>query len=87
MTVIALVLNGNGGFAVLLRNLERPVPHITDDIGIVHLTTDETFGVKDSVGGVGVESVLGRVTDTKMENELRNSKYRSSRVLTVVRHR
>lgn len=63
-TILALVFNDNGGFSVLGGNLEWPVLHVTLDFGIIHLATDETFGVKDSVGRVGVESVLGRVTDT-----------------------
>jgi len=37
--------------------------HVFFKICLVHLTPNETFGVKDGVGRVGVECVLGRVTD------------------------
>ena len=38
--------------------------HIADDVLVVHLTTDEALGVKDSVFGVRVEGVFGAVADT-----------------------
>ena len=48
----------------LLRDVEGPVLHITFDFWVVRLAADETLGVEDSVLGVGVESVLHRVTIT-----------------------
>ncbi len=63
-SIRALVLNDNSGLSVLLGNLEGPVFHVTLDFGIVHLATNKTFRVKDSVGRVGVEGVLGGVADT-----------------------
>ena len=50
----------------LLRDVEGPVLRITFDFDfrVVRLAADETLGVEDSVLGVGVESVLHRVTIT-----------------------
>ena len=36
---------------------------ITQYFWIIHLTTDETLSVEDGVFRVGVEGILGRVTD------------------------
>ncbi len=60
---LALVLDRDGGFAVLLLDLKGPVLHVALDILVVHLAPNETLGVKDRVTRVGVEGVLGRVTD------------------------
>ena len=38
------------------------------DFWIIHLATNQTFGIKDSVFRVGMESVLGSVTDTARIN-------------------
>ena len=43
---------------------------VTLDLRIVHLATNQTLGIKDSVFWVGVEGVLGGVTDTEGMNEL-----------------
>ena len=43
---------------------------VTLDLRIVHLATNQTLGIKDSVFRVGVEGVLGGVTDTEGMNEL-----------------
>jgi len=37
---------------------------VTLDLRIVHLTTNQTLSVEDGIFRVGVESVLGGVTDT-----------------------
>ena len=37
---------------------------VTLDFRFVHLATDQTLGVKDSVFRVGVEGILGGITDT-----------------------
>jgi hypothetical protein len=63
-SLIALVLDNNGRFAIFLGNFERPVPDITLDLRIIRLATDKTLGVEYSVSRVGVESVLCRVADT-----------------------
>ena len=62
--VASLSGDGDNGFPTLLRNLERPVLHVTNDVWVVHLAANETLGVEDGVLGVGVEGVLGGVTDT-----------------------
>ena len=41
---------------------------VTLDFGIVNLATNQTLSVKDSVFRVGVEGVLGGVTDTVKAN-------------------
>lgn len=63
-TSLSTVLDRDGGFSVPLYNLEWPMFDVPFDIGVVHLATNETFGVKDSVGRIGVEGVLGAVTNT-----------------------
>lgn len=57
--VFALVLNSDSRLAVFLGNLEWPVLDITLELGVIDLTTNETFGVEYGVGRVRVESVLG----------------------------
>jgi hypothetical protein len=37
--------------------------NVTLQLWLFDLTTDETLGIKDCVGRVGVERVFGRVTD------------------------
>ncbi len=51
------------GFPALLLNLERPVLHVALDVTIVHFTTNETLRIEDGVSWVGVEGVLGAVTN------------------------
>ena len=46
------------------RQENRPMFLVSLDFWIVHLATNQTFGVKDSVFRVGMESVLGGVADT-----------------------
>jgi len=41
---------------------------VTLDIRIFHLTTNQTLSVKDSVFRVGVEGILGGITDTTTTN-------------------
>jgi len=43
---------------------------VTLDLRIVHLATNQTLSVKDSILRVGVEGVLGGVTNTEEMNEL-----------------
>ena len=42
---------------------------VTLDFGIVHLATNQTHSVEDSVFRVGVEGVLSGITDTEGANE------------------
>ena len=70
------MLNSDGGFTALLRNLERPVRNIADNIGVIHFTPNKTFGIENSVLGVGVEGVLGRVTDTEKKFSIQSVKKR-----------
>jgi len=46
-----------------------PVLLVALDFRIVHFTTNQTLSVKDSVFRVGVEGVLGGVTNTGEMNE------------------
>ena len=64
MTEFAFVLDSDGGFTVFLHDLEGPVLHVADDFWVVHLAANETLGVEDGVFRVGVEGVLGGITDT-----------------------
>jgi hypothetical protein len=63
VTLLATVLDVDSGPAILVVNLEWPVLHVLLHVSVVELTSDETLGVEDSVLRVGVEGVLGRVTD------------------------
>ena len=47
---------------------------VTLDLRIVHLATNQTLSIKDSILRVGVEGVLGGVTDTEEMNELSETK-------------
>jgi len=58
------VFYSNSGLSVNLRDFEGPVLHVANDIRVVHLATNETLGVENGVGGVGVECVLSAVTNT-----------------------
>ena len=42
---------------------------VTLDLWIVHLATNQTLRVKDSVFRVGVEGILGGIADTATANE------------------
>ena len=42
---------------------------VTLDLRIVHLATNQTLSIKDSILRVGVEGVLGGVTDTEEMSE------------------
>ena len=46
---VAPVFNRDGGFAILLRNLEWPVLHVTLDVRVGEFTTNETLRVEDRV--------------------------------------
>ena len=63
----AFVLDSNCRFALFLGDLERPVFHITFDVGIVNLATDQTFDIKDSVFRVRMSRVPRSVPDPRKE--------------------
>lgn len=63
VTEFALVFDLDGWFSALLMNSERPVLDVALDVRVVHLATNKSLGVENGVRRVGVESVLGGVTD------------------------
>ena len=44
-----------------------PMLDVALQLWLLHLTTDETFGIKDCVGRVRVERIFGRITDSRFE--------------------
>ena len=56
---------------------------ITQYFWIIHLTTDETLSVEDGVFRVGVEGVLGGITDTK--STISGRSFRTVKSLTYSR--
>ena len=63
---------------------------VTLDLRIVHFTTNQTLGVEDSIFRVGVEGVLGGVTDTVGANaplEARPCNPTNKRLTVVLRQR
>ena len=69
VAVPAFVFDGNGGFAILLCHLERPVLHVASNVLIIHFAADKTLSIKYGVFWVGVESILSAVTNTDKEYE------------------
>jgi hypothetical protein len=53
----------NSRLPSVVDHVERPVLHIPFEFIVIHLTTNQTFGVEDSVLGVGMEGILGRVSN------------------------
>jgi hypothetical protein len=49
VTFLRLVLDNDGGFAVLLGDLEGPVPDVALELVVIHLATDEALSVKNGV--------------------------------------
>lgn len=84
--LLALVFDLNDGSALPANNSERPVLLILLDVGLVDTTTDETLGIEDGVPGVGVESVLGRLSDSANGSQSAFSYIVSLGVLTAARH-
>ena len=66
------MLNLDNRFSTLVVDLEGPVLHVALDFRIVILATDKTLCVEDGVFGVGVECILGRVTDTERKFSIHN---------------
>jgi hypothetical protein len=61
------------------------VLHVALQLGVLELATNETFGVKDSLGRRSVECSLGSISDTKKKSELGAMKA-ELKVLTDVHH-
>jgi len=54
---------------VKLKGAHVPMLLVSLDFRVIHLTTNQTLSIKDSVFRVGVEGVLGGVTDTEEMND------------------
>jgi hypothetical protein len=63
ITDVAVVLDLDRRFFVLLDDLERPMLDVTLDVGVIHLAANETLSVEDRVLGVGVECILCGITN------------------------
>ncbi len=63
MLGLATVLDLNVGLATLVDHLEGEVLHVGLDLSILELSSDETLGVEDGVGGVHGDLVLRGITD------------------------
>jgi hypothetical protein len=53
----------------LLNDTERPLLLIFLKFGFIHLASNETVSVEDSVGWVGVECVLGGIINQSFVSE------------------
>lgn len=65
ITSLALVVDLDSRLPTLVDHIEREVFNIPLEFIVIHLTTNETFGIKDSILGVGMESILGSVSNTR----------------------
>ena len=65
VSFLALEVNGDDGFAVLVADGEWPVFHITLDILVVECTANESFCVENCVFRIRVERVFGAVADAR----------------------
>lgn len=63
-TCFALVVDLYGRLPTLIDDTERPVFDVALEFIVVHLTANETFGVEHGIFRVGMEGILGRVSDT-----------------------
>lgn len=59
------MLHRDGWLSTLVDDLEWNVLDVLLELSLVHLTTDESLGVEDSIGGVGVVGGLSGVTDSE----------------------
>ena len=57
--------------------------NIALQLWLIHLTTDETFGIEDRVGRVRVECIFGRVTDPSFEVRTRPKEQTHGKERTV----
>ena len=60
---LALELNLDNRLATLVNDLEREVLHVSLNLGVGKLATDEALGVEDGVGRVHGDLVLGGITN------------------------
>ena len=66
---LSLVLNLDNRLSTLLLDFEGPVLDVAGHVSVVHLASNETLGIEDSVFGVGVEGVLSGITDTEQPRQ------------------
>ena len=57
------VLDLDARHPTLSGDLEGPMLHVALDFWVISLSSDESFGVEYGVFGIGMEYVLGGVTD------------------------
>ena len=60
---LVLVLDLNHRLPALVDDLEGPVLHVTLELGVLELASDETLRVENGLRRCGVESGLGSVSD------------------------
>merc|ERR1719422_1857764 len=60
---LVLVLDLKLGSATLLDHGEGPVLHVSLDSGVIEFSTNESFSIKDGVGGVDCDLILGWISD------------------------
>ena len=63
-----------------------PMLDVALQLWLIHLTTDETFGIKDRVGRVRVERIFGRVTDPSFEVRAKVKEETHGKERTVAPH-
>lgn len=61
--LLALELDLDDGLGALVDDLEGEVLHVSLDLGVGKLASDQSLGVEDGVLGVHGDLVLGRITD------------------------
>ena len=68
-TLVALVLDLDEWFSTFVRDFEGPMFCVFLDFRLIELSTNESFGVKDSVLRIIVECVFRRITDTRRRDK------------------
>lgn len=64
--LLALETNRDRRFPAFVNDVERPMFHVFLKIGFIHLTSNETLGVEDGVGRVGVECVFSGIANQSL---------------------
>lgn len=62
--VFTLVLDSDNRFTIFAFDLEWPVLHITLNVRIFHLATNQSLRVEDCILRVRMECIFSGVTDT-----------------------
>jgi hypothetical protein len=73
---LTLEFNLNERVFILINNGERPVLHVSLDLGVIETATNKTLGIEDGVLGVHGGLVLGSITDKTFrvgESDVRRS--------------